>query len=199
MNIPQLLILLRFCFAPIILLLAYFYGDRATNFILILMYLGLFSDIFDGIIARKQNLSTEKLRRLDSQVDIVFWLSIVTATWMLKRELLADKTIGLAIILIGEGLCYLVSFIKFKKEPATHAILSKIWGITLIIAFTALLGFNKVGAYFYTCVILGIISHIDVLLILLILPKWTHDVPSSIQALKMRRGLEIKRNKLFNG
>jgi len=72
MNIPQLLILLRLLMAPVILFLGWKFGENGALAILILMYIGLFSDIFDGIIARKQNISTEKLRRLDSQVDMLF-------------------------------------------------------------------------------------------------------------------------------
>ena len=60
--------------------------DTSGPIVLVLMYLGLISDILDGIIARKQQVSSARLRRLDSQTDMVFWLSIV-ATWMLSRNL----------------------------------------------------------------------------------------------------------------
>ncbi|MFM9989075.1 CDP-alcohol phosphatidyltransferase family protein [Flavobacterium sp.] len=198
MNIPKLLILIRFCFAPIILLITYLYGEKASSYILILMYVGLLTDIFDGIIARKQNISDEKLRRLDSQTDMIFWLSIGISTWLLRNEILRENLIGVWTILFMEILCYIISFAKFKKETCTHAILSKLWGITLLVAFTALIGFNNAGIYYYTCVIVGFIAHLDVILIILLLPKWTHDVPSSYHALKIRKGEEIKRNKLFN-
>ncbi|RYF19418.1 MAG: CDP-alcohol phosphatidyltransferase family protein, partial [Flavobacteriales bacterium] len=75
MSLPYLLILFRFLLAPTILFMAWRMGESATNLILVLMFLGLMSDIFDGIIARKQQISTEKMRRLDSQTDLVFWLS----------------------------------------------------------------------------------------------------------------------------
>ena len=55
MNIPQALILFRLLLAPIIFGLAYFYGENSKMLILVLMYLGLISDIFDGIIARHRN------------------------------------------------------------------------------------------------------------------------------------------------
>ncbi|MFP3637285.1 CDP-alcohol phosphatidyltransferase family protein, partial [Bacillus sp. SIMBA_033] len=64
-NIPYLLIATRFILAPIILLLAYFKGTEARFLILALMYFGILTDIFDGIIARKVGVSSEKLRRLD--------------------------------------------------------------------------------------------------------------------------------------
>lgn len=199
MNLPKLLILIRFCFAPIILSLAYLYGEESVPYIVALMYIGLATDIFDGIIARKQQISNERLRRLDSQTDMVFWLSIGIATWWLRDGLLRENLIGVWTILVMEVLCYVVSIAKFKKETCTHALLSKLWGVTLLIAFTALLGFNTAGLYYYACVMIGFIAHLDVILIILILPKWVHDVPSSFHAYKIRKGIPIKRNRFFNG
>ena len=72
MNIPKVLILFRLLLAPIILGLAYFIGDDSKITIVVLMYLGLISDILDGIVARKQGVSSTSLRRMDSQTDMVF-------------------------------------------------------------------------------------------------------------------------------
>nr|WP_199158090.1 CDP-alcohol phosphatidyltransferase family protein [Pedobacter sp. ASV2] len=199
MNLPQILILSRFLSAPIIIASAYFMGESSKILIVVLMYIGLLTDIFDGIIARKQNISTEKLRRLDSQTDLIFWLSIAVATWILRADILKDNLTGIWIILMMEALCYVISLIKFKKETCTHAIISKIWGITLLIAFTGLIGFNQAGFTFYLTLIVGLISHLDVILIILILPEWKHDIPSFYHAIQIRKGKEIKRNKLFNG
>jgi cardiolipin synthase (CMP-forming) len=198
MNIPKGLILFRFLLAPTILCLAYYFGESSKMTILILMYLGLISDILDGIIARRQNSSTEKLRRLDSQTDMIFWLSIGFATWILYPELISKNLTSIRIILSMEILVYIISILKFKKETCTHAFLSKIWGITLLIAFTSLIGFNHSGIPFLMAIIMGIISHIDRILITLILPSWTHDIPSSYHAYLYRKGIQFKKNKYLN-
>ena len=139
-TIPQALILFRFLLAPVILVLAYSKIETATTTIVVLMYLGLISDILDGIIARKQNSSTATLRRLDSQSDMVFWLSIGFATWILHPHLITNHSIQIRLILALEVLCYVVSIVKFKKESSSHAFLSKLWGLTLLAAFTAMIG-----------------------------------------------------------
>lgn len=97
-----------------------------------------------------------------------------------------------------EGMCYLISIMKFGKETCTHAYLSKMFGVTLLIAFTSLIGFNHAGIPFFTAIVFGLISHVDRILIALILPKWTHDIPSFYHAYLIRNGIEFKRNKLFN-
>jgi CDP-diacylglycerol--glycerol-3-phosphate 3-phosphatidyltransferase len=188
----------RFLLAPVILYLAYFHGSESRFIILTLMYIGLFTDIFDGIIARKLNVSTEKLRRLDSQVDLAFWLSLGFAAYFLNSVLIKNEWFSIALVFFLEALCYLISWIKFGKETCTHAWLSKLWGISLLLAFTYLIGFQKVGWAFDLAIILGIISHLDVILIILILPKWQYDVPSFYHALKIRRGKKIKKSVLIN-
>ena len=199
MNIPISLILFRLLLAPIILVLAYFTGENAKMTIVVLMYLGLISDILDGIIARKQNISSEKLRRMDSQTDMIFWLSIGFATWILYPKLISDNSVVIWAILGMEIACYVISLIKFKKETCTHAFLSKLWGITLLIAFTSIIGFNTAGIPFALAIIMGLISHIDRILITLILPQWTHDIPSAYHAYLIRKGIKFKRNEYLNG
>ena len=198
MNIPQGLILFRLLLAPIILGLAYFMGESSKPIILVLMYLGLISDILDGIVARKQNLSSAKLRRMDSQTDMIFWLSIGFATWILYPNLINDNSIAIWAILAMEISVYLISILKFKRETCTHAFLSKLWGITLLIAFTSLIGFNHAGIPFHVAIIMGLISHIDRILITLILSEWTHDIPSAYHAYMIRKGIDFKRNEYLN-
>jgi len=197
-TIPYILIAIRFILAPIILSLAYFKGEESKFLILLLMYFGLLTDIFDGIIARKVGVSSEKLRRLDSQTDLVFWLSLGFASYFLNAELIKNEWKGILVIFIMEALCYLVSFLKFGKETCTHAFLSKMWGLSLLIAFTYLIGFQQTGWAFYLTIVLGLVSHIDVILIILLLPKWQYDVPSSYHAWKIRNGKQRKKTIFFN-
>jgi len=197
-KLPYLLILLRFLSAILILYLSYFIGEKTRIAIVILMYFGLLTDIFDGIIARKVGVSSEKLRRLDSQTDLVFWLSIGFASYFLNPMIIKEHWKSISLIFMMEALCYFISFIKFGKETCTHAFLSKMWGLSLLFAFTAIIGFQQAGIAFYMCVILGFLSHLDVILIVLILPKWQHDVPSCYHAWRIRQGKSIKKNIYLN-
>ena len=198
-NIPVGLILFRLLLAPVILGLAWYLGGSARPAILVLMYLGLISDILDGNIARKQNVSSARLRRMDSQTDMVFWLSIGVATWFLFPELIRANALAIWAILGMEVSVYVISIVKFKRETCTHAFLSKLWGVTLLIAFTSLIGFNHAGIPFYAAIVLGLISHIDRILITLILPRWEHDIPSAYHAWLIRKGKDFKRNAFLNG
>jgi phosphatidylglycerophosphate synthase len=198
MSIPYLLILFRFLLAPTLIILSFLMGEDAAYIVLILMFLGLFSDIFDGIIARKMKIDTEKMRRLDSQTDLIFWLSIALSCYLIYPALIKENWIGVLAVLIMEAMCYAVSLIKFGKETCTHAFVSKMWALTLLATFTSLLGFAYGGWMMKTCIVLGLISQLDVILIILFLPRWTHDIPSFYHAILIRKGIEFKKSKYLN-
>ncbi|MFD0749435.1 CDP-alcohol phosphatidyltransferase family protein [Mucilaginibacter calamicampi] len=198
-SIPYLLILFRLLLGPVMIWLAYSNGEALRFVLAVLILLGILSDIFDGIIARRLNVSTVKMRRIDSTTDLFFWLCVAWCAWLLNPQVILDNRYLIIIILIMEGLTYVLSFLKFKKENATHALISKFWAVTLFIAFISLIGFGYGGVPLLITFIVGVIAHIDVYLIILLLPKWMPDVPSCWHALQIRQGKEIKRNKLFNG
>jgi phosphatidylglycerophosphate synthase len=198
-RLPLILIAFRFLLAPVMLCLGFFYHTTYTKLIVTLLIAGLLSDILDGIIARKQNASTATLRRLDSQTDMIFWLSAGFTAWFIWPAVIRDNNFVIYILLGMEALCYLVSLLKFKRETCSHAYLSKFWGLTLLAAFIDLILNGHAGFLFYFCLIAGIVSHFDRILITLILPSWQHDVPSTYHAWLIRRGKAFKRFRLFNG
>lgn len=165
----------------------------------ILMILGLLTDVFDGIIARKLQVSTEKLRRLDSFVDQIFWVFILVATCISCPAFLAQHYTEILIVLAAEVLTYIISFIRFKKEVATHAISSKIWTLTILASIIQIMLSCKAGILFLCCFYIGLATRIEIILILCIIRDWYNDVPSVYHAVLLRKGREIKRNRLFNG
>ncbi len=187
-NVPYLLILSRLFLGPIMIYLTYESIMHLRIILVILIFIGLLTDIFDGIIARKYTISTEKMRRMDSQTDLIFWLCVGWCSWLLNPEIITANKYAIGLIFVMEALTYLFSIVKFGKETCTHALLSKIWGITLLVAFVSIIGFGYGGISLVICILFGIIGHIDVYLIIYFLPKWTHDVPSSYHAYLIRSG-----------
>jgi phosphatidylglycerophosphate synthase len=198
-NIPILLIVFRLVLGPVMIGIAYSYGTNARIALMLMLLAGILSDIFDGIVARQQGISTATLRRMDSQTDLVFWLCAGWCAWLLSPHIIIAHKYAIITLFVMEGLTYLFSFIKFGKETCTHALLSKLWGIMLFAAFTSILGFDYAGVPLALAIIFGVISHLDVYLIILFLPRWTHDVPSAWHAWQIRQGKSIKKHKLFNG
>ncbi len=196
-KIPAALIWFRLLAGLLIALLAY--TDAPRWWIVMLMTAGLLSDIFDGIIARRLNISTQTLRRLDSSVDQVFWLCIVVATYIIAPNFYKKNWVSIVILLSAESLCYLVCYLRFRKEVATHAIASKIWTLILFATLIDVVLNSVSGWLFQVCFYFGMITRLEVMSILLLIKEWTNDVPSVYHAILLRNGKPIKRNKIFNG
>lgn len=197
-NIPIALIFCRVLFSLLIIVLAQYSFYSSPYIVIVLMYAGILSDIFDGIIARNLNISTASLRRADTLTDLAFYSALVYYISKYNPAPLVQNNPLIFIILFLEFLMYATCLARFRKLPSPHALLSKFWGLYLIVEFTLLLlGVN--GSHFTIALITGIVVHTDRLLIYLLLPSWAHDIPSCWHAVLTRQGQVIKRHKLFNG
>ena len=96
---------------------------------------------FDGIIARKLGVSSERLRVLDSNVDQFFWLVTIGSIFYYAKDFIISEILWIGIIFTLEVSTYIVSYFKFKRTIATHSILAKFWTISLLIFFVLKLCF----------------------------------------------------------
>ncbi len=198
-HIPFLLIYSRILIAMAIGLITYLGVQNQAILIVILMSVGLVTDIFDGIIARKLNVSSRKLRIWDSNVDQFFWLIVIGSIFYANFDFVKENLLWIGSIVVLESLCYLLSFLKFKKTIATHSILAKAWTLSLLGFLIDLTLHSTSHVAFIICIALGIISRVEILFIILKLNNWTTDVPSIFSVSKLNSGTLIKKNKLFNG
>jgi len=105
------------------------------------------------------------------------------------------------LIVLGafEASTYALSYIKFRKEIATHSIGAKIWTLTIFATLVEIIVHCESLVLFEFCFWLGLATRLEILAIVFTLKKWANDVPTIYHAVKLRQGKEIKRNKLFNG
>jgi CDP-diacylglycerol--glycerol-3-phosphate 3-phosphatidyltransferase len=152
--------------------------QNIAEFIVGLMTLGLLTDIFDGIIARKLGIATVQLRTWDSNVDQFFWIIVIASVFSLNSAFLKENYLPIIAIVILEALAYLTSYLKFKRTVATHSYLAKFWTLTLLAFLIDLTLNSNSHLLFKICAALGIVSRIEIILIILGLKKWTTDVSS---------------------
>ncbi|NEN22344.1 CDP-alcohol phosphatidyltransferase [Cryomorpha ignava] len=197
-RIPFLLVYSRILIAVIIAVLALTKVVNHTIWIVVLMSIGLITDVFDGIIARNLNVSTEKLRIWDSNVDQFFWIITIGSIFYLNSDFVKENIMWIGIIIILELLCYLISYLKFEKSIATHSLQAKLWTLILLV-FLIDLALNATSQIpFFSCILIGATSRIEIILIIVKLKKWTTDVPSVFAVSKINAGIPIKKNKLFS-
>jgi CDP-diacylglycerol--glycerol-3-phosphate 3-phosphatidyltransferase len=198
-QIPKALILSRLIIGLTIIILSSLHIDHYKTIAITLLATGLLTDIFDGIIARQLRISTQKLRRLDSLIDQVFFIAVAIATYMQCPGFFTTNALELTILLSAEAVTYLISFLKFRKEVATHSIGAKAWALLLFATLIQIILQCQSTVLFKICFWVGLVTRVEIIAIILTLKKWTNDVPSIYHSLQLRQGREIKRHKIFNG
>src|SRR6185312_16728899 len=198
-KLPITLIYSRLIIGLIIILLSISEVDNYKFIAIVLFSIGLLTDIFDGIIARRLDISSQTLRRLDSTIDQFFFISFAIATYIKCPDFFKANSLKLIILLGFEGLTYLVCFLKFRKEIATHSIGAKIWTLLLFATLVQIILQCQSVILFGICFWVGLLTRLEIVAIILILKKWTNDVPTFYHSLRLRQGKEIKLYKMFNG
>lgn len=197
-NIPILLIYTRLILGIVILLLTLKTGIDFKEMIFAFIIIGFLTDVFDGIIARKLDIDSDKIRRMDSKVDRIFWLLTLLSTYLMYPEFIKGTIPKIMLIFVFEFLAFLVSYLKFKKIPAPHNYLSKLWGCFVLLSLCQIVLTGSSDLLFNLMIITGVLSRIDSIVIYKILKNWERDIPSFYHAIQIKNGKDIKRTDLFN-
>lgn len=185
-QLPYILIYSRIVIAIIIAAITLAKPDNASLMIVILMLTGLITDILDGIIARKLGIATQRLRVWDSNTDQFFWLVILACIFSRNVNFLKENYLPIVIIVGLEALAYLISFLKFRRPVATHSWLAKLWTLTLFIFLADLCLYSQSNTWFKISAVLGIVSRLEIILIIALLKDWTTDVPSFLSLARVK-------------
>lgn len=187
-KLPKILIYSRLVAGPLLFLLSLIHLSNYRSLAVVLVVFGFLSDILDGIIARHLHIPPERLAKLDSMADEVFWLSVTAATYVQCKTFFASNSTQLIILLAIEGLTYIICFAKFRKGVAVHSISSKVWTLSIFATLLQVTMTCNSSALFQVCFYIGILRCIEVIGIILILKSWTNDVRSLYHAISIRKG-----------
>jgi phosphatidylglycerophosphate synthase len=183
-RIPLALTALRAALGPVVVLMALARPNPAG--FAVCLTLAFLSDYFDGVIARRLGIATAPLRRLDSIADTVFYVCALLAVWHLRSDILHPYLPALLVLAALEVARYAFDFLKFGREASYHMWSSKFWGITLVVAFFALLVSGRAGWPVSLAIYAGIVADVEGLAISSVLREWKTDVPTVFHALALR-------------
>ena len=175
-QLPFLLTSLRLALAPVVLALALLAPHRGAFAAIIIV--GVLSDIFDGVIARRLGVATPRLRTYDSAVDVVFFLSVAGAAALLYPQAFLQHGPLLVTFLVSEALCNVVSLLRFRALPATHSYAAKAFGLVLCVCFVCVLGAGITDVVLPLTFVVGSAVNAEILAILLCARQRPVDVPS---------------------
>lgn len=183
--VPVSLTTLRLALAPATVLLAVNQVE-GWPYPLILVT-ALMSDLFDGVFARRLGVSRPWVRRYDSATDVVFYLSVCGALWILREAIIWEYLGLIAAVLSLEFLCNAISLIRNGSLPATHTLLAKIWAVLLALTFAVVLGWGAAWPLLDMTLIYGIVVDLEVIGIIVLTPGPAVDVLTIFHAWRLRR------------
>ena len=184
-RLPALLVALRAALGPVIL--AAGLGRWPWYWPVAILIAAFLSDVFDGILARRLGVATERLRLADSVVDIGFYLCVAASCLLAYPEVWRRHRTGILLVAALEAGRLIFDLIKFGKIASYHMGSAKLWGILLFLGFGEVFARGGPGVLFTAAIVVGVVSEIEGFLASLILPRWRHDVPSVWHAWTLRR------------
>ena len=187
-QIPMALVVSRFLAGPILLEAALTRQD--SRWLIGILAAVFLADVFDGVVARRLHMVTARLRVADTWADTSFYLCVVVAIWQLHCALLSPFTVPLLMVLGLLTINWLAAMVKFQRALSFHAYSSKLWGLSLFAASVAVLGFSYAGLWLWAAIVIGILGHLEGFAMILILPRWAHDVSGIPDALRLRTEMQ---------
>lgn len=167
-SIPNVLTFYRIVAIPFIV---FSICNDYKNLFVWLICLNLISDILDGLTARMLNLCTEFGAKLDSFADLSTFILAISGFWFFEKSFVLNYKIEFILMFSMFLIPQIVSLIKHGRNSSFHLYSSKITGYLqgIFIFSYFVFGFNS--WYFYFMLIFGILSEIEVLLMVLWFPK----------------------------
>ena len=196
-KIPHALLYSRLVIA--ILIIVFSFTAVSPKIIVALSIYAILSDVFDGIIARRLNISTVEMRQLDTKIDTVFWFSCLFYICITHAQFLKTHLFQISILVFSELFIIAFGFLKFEERISYHTIFSKFWALLLLWFFIDLVLNNPSHYSFLISFWYGIFVQLEILIIAIVLKQNQTDIPSFLKAIKLRKGIKISRNRLFNG
>jgi CDP-diacylglycerol--glycerol-3-phosphate 3-phosphatidyltransferase len=132
-----------------------------------LLLIGMLSDIFDGVLARRFGVSRPWLRRFDSATDIFYYLCVFITTCLVAGDVVLRAIIPLILLIVSEVTCLVVSFVRFGSLAAIHCYSAKVYGLAIFAAFFAVLGLGFGSWVFFVLAIVALIANAEAMIILL--------------------------------
>lgn len=176
-RLPWVLVVFRLLCAPALVglsLMAPTAGGAAAA----LLSLGVLSDIFDGVIARRLRVVTPTLRRWDGRADVVFWLGASLALWLMYPAMTVVLAPLALVLLVMEASNHAVSFARFRREASPHHWLSKLFCLFLWALFVQLFVTGQTSWLLWLTFGLGALSQVEAFAITMRLKAWRCDVAS---------------------
>lgn len=180
-SVPNILSFYRILTFPLVL---YYALINREGLFFILLVTDFITDILDGFIARKFKLETEFGAKLDALADIGMYILAFAGIICFKIKEIEPYSVSFSIFLGVFLLPKIITLVRFRKFPSLHLYSSKIGGYLQGFFFLFLFIYGFSVPFYYVMITVGIISFIEQILIVSIVPILKSDVKGLFWVLK---------------
>lgn len=183
-NIADWFSFYRIIAAPVLLFLVWQGNRELFSWLLLLSYS---TDMVDGFLARRLNISSSRGSQLDSIGDQITLLVAFIGLVVFENQFIRVNFQWILVPFVLYCFQMIIAFNKYGKATAFHTYLAKISAIIQAIFILCLLFFKPVFWLFYTMIFIGIIETIEEILLIYLYPNWVAGVKGYYWALKDKR------------
>ena len=167
--LPNTISILRLLCTPLLAWLAV--NSAAESFAWLLFAAGI-SDILDGWLARKLQVSSDLGALLDSIADVLLTLVTLFAIGYLHSYVFLDHGFILGVFISTWVCVHLAALYRYRKLASFHTLLTRIAIILFGVFALSLFFFQFIDWLWYLAGILGVLAAIENLIMIFLLPDW---------------------------
>lgn len=152
-----------------------------------LLLVSFCTDMIDGFLARKLQITSSRGSQLDSVGDQVTFVMGLAGLAVFEFDFIKANYLVILIVFALYMLQMLIAYMKYGKATAFHTYMAKLSAILQGVFILWALFFGPVYWLFYVVVILGFLETIEEITLIFLYKKWTSDVKGIYWALKDKR------------
>ena len=172
-NIPNAISIARICATSVLLASVWFGRIEIFKWLLLAC---LLSDILDGLIARTFHLTSKLGATLDSTADILTMLIGGVGVFVFQKAFVFEHRLAIYVV-FGFYLAEIgASLIRYGKVSSFHTLLDRFAAYAAGIFLMSLFLWGYQGWLFKIAIALYVVSLIEEITLICLLPEWRSDV-----------------------
>jgi CDP-diacylglycerol--glycerol-3-phosphate 3-phosphatidyltransferase len=183
-HVPNAISAARVAAVPILLALAVAGREFAFTWVLVP---ALLTDIADGWLARKFDLSSKLGALLDSIADTLLLLVSIVGIWVFHRDVITSHAMLCATVIGLWVLENIVALLRYGRLSSFHTYVSKTAGYLLGIYIGVLFVFGHYPGLLYVAAGWSIVGSLEEFVLLALLREWRANVRGVWWVLHERR------------
>jgi CDP-diacylglycerol--glycerol-3-phosphate 3-phosphatidyltransferase len=168
-------------------LLLYFLWIQERELFVWFLLVSYSTDLIDGFLARKFNMTSPRGSQLDSFGDQITVILGFLGLLVFEYNFILNNYILIIIAFIPYIIQMLIAYTKFGKATSFHTYLAKLSAVSQAIFILSALFFSPDNTLFYIMIVLGFLETIEEIILIFLIKEWASDIKGIYWVYKKRK------------